>query len=62
MNPRWLIGWPDRVARHLQYVVPLFVRIVLSWVFMWSGWSKLQNYRRSSITLPVAGFRSLAFR
>ena len=40
---RWLIGWPERVAQHLQWVAPLFARIVVGWVFMWSGWGKLQN-------------------
>jgi hypothetical protein len=40
---RWLIGWPERVAQHLQWVAPLFARLVVGWVFMWSGWGKLQN-------------------
>ena len=40
---RWLIGWPERVAQSLQWVAPLFARIVVGWVFMWSGWGKLQN-------------------
>jgi putative oxidoreductase len=40
---RRLIGWPERVAQHLQWVAPLFGRIVVGWVFMWSGWGKLQN-------------------
>jgi putative oxidoreductase len=39
----WLIGWPESVARHLQWLAPLFARIVVGWVFMWSGWGKLQN-------------------
>jgi putative oxidoreductase len=39
----WLIGWPERVARHLQWLAPLFARVVVGWVFMWSGWGKLQN-------------------
>jgi putative oxidoreductase len=39
----WLIGWPERVARHLQWLAPLFARIVVGWVFMWSGWGKLHN-------------------
>jgi putative oxidoreductase len=45
MNPlvRWLIGWPERAAQHLQWVAPLFARVVVGWVFMWSGWGKLQN-------------------
>src|ERR1700675_1471747 len=40
---RCLIGWPERVAQHLQWVAPLFARLVVGWVFMWSGWGKLQN-------------------
>ena len=39
----WLIGWPERVARHLEWLAPLFARIVVGWVFMWSGWGKLNN-------------------
>jgi putative oxidoreductase len=39
----WLIGWPERVAQHLQWLAPLFARIVVGWVFMWSGWGKLHN-------------------
>jgi hypothetical protein len=30
---RWLIGWPERVAQHLQWVAPLFARIVVG--FRW---------------------------
>lgn len=38
-----LIGWPQRVASHLQPLAPLLARIVVGWVFLWSGWGKLQN-------------------
>ena len=38
-----LIGWPERVARHLQWLAPLFARITVGWVFMLSGWGKLHN-------------------
>jgi putative oxidoreductase len=38
-----LIGWPERVSRHLGWLAPLFARIVVGWVFLWSGWGKLQN-------------------
>jgi hypothetical protein len=31
---RWLIGWPERVAQHLQWVAPPFARVVVGWVFM----------------------------
>jgi len=39
----WLIGWPARVAVHLTWLAPLFARITVGWVFMWSGWGKLNN-------------------
>lgn len=39
----WLIGWPERVASHLTWLAPLFARLVVGWVFLWSGWGKLQN-------------------
>jgi putative oxidoreductase len=38
-----LIGWPERVAKHLAGWAPLFARIVVGWVFLWSGWGKLHN-------------------
>ena len=40
---QWLIEWPRRVAEHLAWLAPLFARITVGWVFMWSGWGKLQN-------------------
>ena len=40
---RWLIDWPQGVARHLTWLAPLFARITAGWVFLWSGWGKLQN-------------------
>jgi putative oxidoreductase len=38
-----LIGWPQRVAQHLQWLAPLFARITVGWVFLLSGWGKLHN-------------------
>jgi putative oxidoreductase len=38
-----LIGWPEDVAKYLKWLAPLFARIVVGWVFMWSGWGKLHN-------------------
>jgi putative oxidoreductase len=38
-----LIGWPERVAKHLAGWAPLFARIVVGWVFLWSGWGKLHD-------------------
>ena len=39
----WLIGWPERVSRYLMWLAPLFARITVGWVFLLSGWGKLQN-------------------
>ena len=45
MNPltEWLIDRPAQVARHLAPLGPLLARIVVGWVFLWSGWGKLNN-------------------
>jgi putative oxidoreductase len=40
---RALIDWPESVARHLSWLAPLFARITVGWVFLWSGWGKLNN-------------------
>jgi putative oxidoreductase len=40
---RWLIDWPRQVAGHLTWLAPLFARITVGWVFLWSGWGKLHN-------------------
>jgi putative oxidoreductase len=40
---RWLIDWPESVAQHLAWLAPLFARITVGWVFLWSGWGKLHN-------------------
>lgn len=39
----WLIDWPQRVARHLDWLAPLFARIVVGWEFLWTGWGKLTH-------------------
>lgn len=39
----WLIDWPRSVARYLTWLGPLFARITVGWVFLWSGWGKLHN-------------------
>jgi len=56
---RSLLDWPERVARHLTWLAPLFARIVVGWVFLWSGWGKLhslpqvtQNFIEWGIPLP----------
>jgi putative oxidoreductase len=38
-----LIGWPARVAVHLRWLAPLFARVTVGWVFLLSGWGKLNN-------------------
>ncbi len=38
-----LIDWPARVAAHFTWLGPLVARIVVGYVFMLSGWGKLQN-------------------
>ncbi|HEX9707325.1 MAG TPA: DoxX family protein [Steroidobacteraceae bacterium] len=38
-----LIDWPARVARQLQWLAPLLARIVVGWVFLWTGWGKLTH-------------------
>src|SRR6185312_11507863 len=43
---RCLIDWPRAVARHLTWLAPLFARITVGWVFLWSGWGKLQDLPR----------------
>ena len=40
---KWLIGWPERVAAPIAWLAPLIARITVGWVFMWSGWGKLNN-------------------
>lgn len=38
-----LIGWPESVARRIEWFAPLFARIVVGWVFLWTGWGKLTH-------------------
>jgi putative oxidoreductase len=40
---RWLIDWPRRLAGPLTSLAPLFARITVGWVFLWSGWGKLTD-------------------
>jgi putative oxidoreductase len=40
---RWLIRWPEDVAKHLVWLAPLVARIVTGWEFMFSGWGKLND-------------------
>lgn len=38
-----LIDLPERLAAPLAWLPPLFARIAVGWVFMWTGWAKLNN-------------------
>jgi putative oxidoreductase len=49
-----LIGWPERIAKHLGWLAPLFARFIVGWEFLWSGWGKLQNL--SAITENFVGW------
>jgi putative oxidoreductase len=40
---RWLIDWPRSVSQYLTWLGPLFARITVGWVFLLSGWGKLNN-------------------
>ena len=51
--------WSRIVAGHFTWLAPLTVRIVVGWVFLWSGWEKLQvlprmieNFRSWGIPAP----------
>ncbi|RYY74939.1 MAG: DoxX family protein [Gammaproteobacteria bacterium] len=37
------LGWPERVASYIQWLGPLFARIVVGEIFLVSGWGKLQT-------------------
>jgi putative oxidoreductase len=37
----FLINGPERLSAYFAWLPPLFARLVVGWVFMWSGWEKL---------------------
>lgn len=39
----FLINWPERLSSYFAWLPPLAARLVVGWVFMWSGWGKLNN-------------------
>ena len=39
----WLIERPESLSGYFSWLPPLVARIVVGWVFMWSGWAKLNN-------------------
>lgn len=56
---RALIDWPQSVAQHLQWLAPLFARIVVGWEFLWTGWGKLthlplatENFANWGVPMP----------
>lgn len=38
-----LIEWPRGIARRLEWLAPLFARVVTGWVFLGTGWGKLTH-------------------
>lgn len=42
----FLILWPERIANHFLWAGPLIARITVGYVFMLTGWGKLQNLDR----------------
>ncbi|WP_291180813.1 DoxX family protein [Hyphomicrobium sp.] len=54
----WLIDMPERRSAIFSWLPPLFARIVVGWVFMWSGWTKLHNlYPSDDFPGMIARFR-----
>jgi putative oxidoreductase len=54
-----MIAWPARVSAPLQALGPLLARVAVGWVFLWSGWGKLdalpqviENFRGWGIPAP----------
>lgn len=43
---KFLINWPESVARHFLWAGPLVARVIVGYVFMLSGWGKLNNLPR----------------
>jgi putative oxidoreductase len=55
----FLINGPERLSAWFVWLPPLFARIVVGWVFLWSGWGKLnaldritQNFVEWGIPFP----------
>ncbi len=42
----FLVNGPERLSARFFWLPPLFARIVVGWVFMWSGWGKLNALPR----------------
>ncbi|WP_439542037.1 DoxX family protein [Hyphomicrobium sp.] len=39
----WMIDMPERLSAVFAWLPPLFARLVVGWVFLWTGWAKLNN-------------------
>ena len=55
----FLINGPERLSAVFAWLPPLFARIAVGWVFLWSGWGKLnalpfvtQNFIEWGIPFP----------
>ncbi len=55
----FLINGPERLSAHFAWLPPLFARLAVGWVFLWSGWGKLnalpfvtQNFIEWGIPCP----------
>ena len=54
-----LYDWPRVVAAWFTWLPPLAIRVVVGWVFLWTGWQKLnflprmiENFREWGIPAP----------
>ena len=54
-----LYEWPRVVAGYFTWLPPLVARIVVGWIFLWSGWGKfmvlpqmIENFRGWGIPYP----------
>jgi putative oxidoreductase len=43
---QFLINWPEHIASYFLWAGPLIARIIVGYVFMLTGWSKLNNLAR----------------
>lgn len=46
ITARLLIQWPERIASYFLWSGPLIARIIAGYVFMLTGWGKLNNLPR----------------
>jgi putative oxidoreductase len=40
---RLFIDWPGRLAAYFYWLAPLLARVTVGWIFLWSGWGKLND-------------------